>query len=290
MPAIPNIAFNHQKANQKDIEIINLDSLHARQHLIHSPYHPHRINFFNFLFIEAGEGAHMIDFERYSLSPGSMLFIQREQVHCFEFNEKIKGKIVLFTQNFLDTLHAHMCLPNFTPTHLNKLYSPQVKLDPQSQQRIANLLSEIEHEQSLPNGDSLIVMYLFSALAQTLHRLRPNLTEDKLSKEQSIRLARFFDLIQANFHCVRDASWYANQLNTTYKTLNQLCKAATGLTAKQMINSFSGIEMKRRLVVSNTTTQQLAYDFGFEDASNFIKYFKQLTGMTPTQFKQHYKP
>jgi methylphosphotriester-DNA--protein-cysteine methyltransferase len=131
-------------------------------------------------------------------------------------------------------------------------------------------------------------MYLFSALALTLHRLRPELEQHKLSQEQNTRFARFFELMQDNFQKVRDANWYANQLNTTYKTLNQVCKLATGLTTKQMIDAFTVIEIKRRLIINNTTSQQLAYNFGFDDASNFVKYFKNLTDLTPSQFYQKY--
>nr|PMH44182.1 hypothetical protein BCU66_04350 [Vibrio sp. 10N.286.49.B1]PMH82389.1 hypothetical protein BCU58_18500 [Vibrio sp. 10N.286.48.B7] len=57
---------------------------------------------------------------------------------------------------------------------------------------------------------------------------------------------------------------------------------------KQALDSYTTIEMKRRLVISSTTTQQMAYDFGFEDASNFVKYFKNLMGSTPTQFQKRF--
>lgn len=285
---IPSIGFNHQKANQKDIELLELSSFYGMHNLKHDPQQPHRVSFFIFIYIEEGEGIHMVDFAEYPYKPGSMLFIQREQVHSFDLQPDTKGKVLLFTQTFLDTLHANMRLPNYTPTHLNQLHSALVQLDEQSNQRINRLISEMVIEQQHKDSDPLIVMYLFSALAQTLHRLRPELIHDKLSKEQSIRLARFFELIQGNFHRVRDANWYANQLNTTYKTLNQVCKLATGLTVKQMLDSYTTIEMKRRLVISNTTTQQMAYDFGFEDASNFVKYFKNLTGSTPTQFQKRF--
>jgi AraC-like DNA-binding protein len=46
--------------------------------------------------------------------------------------------------------------------------------------------------------------------------------------------------------------------------------------------------MKRQLVVSNITSQKMALDFGFEDASNFVKYFKNHTQMTPSEFQKKY--
>ncbi|MGR5063733.1 helix-turn-helix domain-containing protein [Photobacterium sp. DNB22_13_2] len=289
--SIPNIGFNHQKTNQAEFEIIEFSSLYDMQNLKHDPQRPHRVSFFIFVYIEEGEGFHMVDFVDYPFTPGSMIFIQREQVHSFDLTSAIKGKVILFTQSFLDKLHTNMRLPNYTPTHLNQLHSPIIQFDEEDNLRASTLINEILAEQRHTSRSPLIVMYLFSALALHLHRLQPESIHDKLSAEQSVRLARFIELIQNNFDRVRDANWYAHQLNTTYKTLNQVCKLATGLTVKQMIDSYITIEMKRRLIISNTTSQQIAYDFGFEDASNFVKYFKKLTGLTPTQFqKKHHKP
>ncbi|MUK62330.1 helix-turn-helix domain-containing protein [Aliivibrio fischeri] len=285
---IPNITFNHDKNNKAEFEIIELSSLYERTTLSHSPEAPHRVSFFMVIHIERGEGKHMVDFEKYPFSAGSMIFVQREQVHAFDFSSKPQGKVLLFTQTFLDHVHINMRLPNYTPTHLNHQHTPLLTLDLQNNQRSHTLINEMIAEIKLSNSDPLIIMYLFSALALLLHRLRPEMRHDKLSTEQSIKLARFFTLMQKHFQQIRDANWYANQINTTYKTLNQVCKLATGLTAKQMIDAFVVIEIKRRLIITNTASQQIAYDFGFEDASNFVKYFKKQTSLTPAQFQKHY--
>jgi len=288
---IPKIGFNHEKTNQAEFEIVDLESLYQRDFGNHHPQHPHRINFFNLLYIEQGEGSHMVDFEEYPFSAGSFIFVQREQVHAFDFNSKAKGKTLLFTQAFLDQVHANMRLPNYTPTHLNCHHSPLIKLDKENNQRCQTLINEIIKETREPQADALIVMYLFSALSLILHRLRPELRHDKLSHVQSTKFAHFLDFLFMNFKKIRDANWYAGQINTTYKTLNQICKLATDLTAKQLIDSYTIIEIKRHLVVNPVTSQQIAYDFGFEDASNFVKYFKKQTNLTPSQFqKKYYQP
>jgi AraC-like DNA-binding protein len=285
---IPKVQFSHQKTALAEFEIVDLESLYQRQYT-HSPASPHRVNFFNFILIESGKGSHMIDFVEHRFSPGQLIFVQREQVHAFDFTDKPKGKVLLFTQAFLDQVHANMRLPNYTPTHLNSLHNPLIQLDADNYQRCQTLINDIGTEVTHPQPDPLIVMYLFSALSLILHRLQPKTRHDKLSHEQSAKFARFLDLLFTHFNAIRDANWYANQLNTTYKTLNQVCKLATDLTAKQLIDSYTIVEIKRRLVVNAITTQQMAYDFGFEDASNFVKYFKKQTALTPSQFQKKYQ-
>lgn len=285
---IPEIGFNHSKVDQAEFEIFELESLQQRSFTKHHPEQPHRVNFFNLIYIEQGEGSHMVDFQEHPFSAGSFIFVQREQVHAFDFSSKLKGKILLFTQSFLDQIHANMRLPNYTPTHLNRQHTPLLKLDKENNLRCQILMSEIINETHHLQSDPLIVMYLFSALSLILHRLRPELRHDKLSQQQSAKFARFLDLLFVHFKKIRDANWYANEINTTYKTLNQVCKLATDLTAKQLIDSYTIIEIKRRLIVNMVTSQKVAYDFGFEDASNFVKYFKKQTDLTPSQFQKKY--
>jgi AraC-like DNA-binding protein len=286
---IPNITFSRKHSNNAELQIVDLTELRQRKDITLNPEHPHRVKFFGFIYIESGHGSHIVDFEECPFKTGTVIFVQREQVHQFDFSHKPTGKVVLFTQAFLDKVHANMRLPNYTPTHFNIQHSPLLQLNLSEQEKSVTLIKQIIDEINNEQSDPLIVMYLFAAFALSLHRLRPEIKQDKLTQEMSVRFARFFELIQGNYHKVRDAKWYALQLNTTYKTLNHVCKLATGLTAKQLIDSFTILEIKRTLVVNNTNSTQIAYDFGFEDASNFVKYFKKLTNSTPSEFSKKYK-
>lgn len=282
---IPNIGFNHEKSANAELEILPLSDLYRGKTQDHDPQMAHRVSFYMIICIEQGNGSHMVDFIQYPFDSGTLIFLQPDQVHAFDFAKQPTGYVVLFTQTFLDRVHTNMRLPNYTPTHLSQQHSPLLKLNKHSQARVINAINEMEIEIAHPQSDPLIVMYLFSSLALGLHRLRPELRHDNINPEQSIKLGTFYKLLQSHFLTIRDANWYANKLHTTYKTLNSICKLSTGLTAKQMIDAFTLIEIKRRLVISNITTQKLAYDFSFDDASNFVKYFKKHTGVTPSQFQ-----
>ena len=286
---IPNVMFNHKQSQHSEIEVFELSSLAQRKPMGFDPQTPHRVHFFMVILIEQGTGLHQVDFEDYAFKPGSLIFVQREQVHSFDLSATPQGKVLRFTQDFLDQVHTNMRLPNYTPTHLNPQHSPLTQLDDTIYQRTHTLINEMMAEQNDEHKDTLLMMYLFSALVLLLRKKQMHTEIGKLSQEQSSKLARFFALLQTHYQQVRDATWYASQVNTTYKTLNTLCKLATGLTAKQMVDAFVIVEIKRQLVIRKVTSQEIAYEFGFEDASNFIKYFKKMTGFTPSQFQRKYK-
>lgn len=103
---IPTIGFDHKKSDQAEFEIFDLESLYQRENLDHSPQRPHRITFFMMVYTEHGTGFHMVDFKSYPFESGSIVFVRREQVHVFDFSSKPIGKVVIFTQAFLDQVQS----------------------------------------------------------------------------------------------------------------------------------------------------------------------------------------
>jgi len=63
----------------------------------------------------------------------------------------------------------------------------------------------------------------------------------------------------------------------------------TGLTASELINKKILIEVKRFLIFTNNSIEEIAYSFNFYDHSYFTKYFKKATGMTPKKYRESRK-
>ncbi|RTR29751.1 AraC family transcriptional regulator [Shewanella atlantica] len=287
---IPEVSFNHRKTDNREIEVIDLEELYGREYShSHHPGVPHRVHFNNLIYIEEGEGSHLIDFVNYPYQSGAFIFIQKNQVHAFDFSHKPKGKLLIFTQAFIDQALMNMRLSDFTPTHLAYSYQPVFFPNSEVMSSSKKLLAEINKELMHPQSNPLIVMFLFSSLSLMLHRVMPENQHDRLSKDQQAKFTGFIELLEHNFQRTRDAIYYADRLHTTYKTLNQICKMATSQTAKQLIDAHTILEAKRRLILDGLPTQQLAYEFGFEDASNFVKYFKKHTLLTPSRFQKQFK-
>lgn len=287
---IPLVGFNHVKTSNCEIEVIDLEALYQfKERLTHNPTLPHRVNFNHIIHIEEGEGTHLIDFVNYPYESGAFIFIQKNQVHAFDFSHKPKGKVLIFTQEFINQALTNMRLPEFVPTHLEYTYKPVFIPDPETISSSEILLTEISKELHYQESNPLITMFLFSSLSLILRRVMPENHHDKLNKNQLSKFNDFVARLETNFHRTRDATYYADQLHTTYKTLNQICKLACNQTAKQLIDAYTILEAKRRLVLDGLPTQQLAYELGFEDASNFVKYFKKHTLITPSRFQKQFQ-
>lgn len=284
---LPKVHFQQRHLNQiEGVEILDLNNLYSKAFQDHDPACPHRVEFHCLIYIEEGEGFHFVDFEQFPVMAGTCITINRHQVHAYDFKHKPQGKLLLFTEAFLESVRINIRTSVYAPFYLSSEYSPAFNLNTHTQNSCIAILNEIEKEQNAPAPDLLIIELLFSALIQKIENEKQLTYPSKTSDKRKKTFIQFLDLIEAHYRNTRDANDYADMMHITYKTLNQLCKTVSHQTAKQLIDAQVILQAKRELVIEHKQTQELAFELGFDDLSNFIKYFKKRTSMTPTQFRE----
>lgn len=95
----------------------------------------------------------------------------------------------------------------------------------------------------------------------------------------------FLRLVRANYRKERAIAFYADKLFISPKYLSLIIKEATGRSAAGWIDQYVLQEAKNLLRYSGKNVQQIAYELNFTNQSSFGKYFKHLTGLSPTQFQ-----
>jgi len=86
----------------------------------------------------------------------------------------------------------------------------------------------------------------------------------------------------------RKVSFYADKLLISTKKLNRITQEMLGQSVKKYIDEFLIIEIKRFLMNTNFTITEIAYKSGFEETTNFVKYFKKQTGLNPSEFRTQF--
>lgn len=286
---IPTLEFNPQNPITTGIEIIELEYIYERIPILtHDLSKPHRQEFHCLFYIEKGQGNHFIDFNHYPYSEGSFIVVNKSQIHAFDLKNRPQGKALIFTEEFISTTHTNIRMPFFAPNYLLESYAPILTCDAALKVSCESLLHEIQLEQLRSSPNNLLIHLLFASLLLMLLRERPSNYINQLSEKQTKQFTRFLNLLEEQVWETRDASVYAEMLHMSYKTLNQLCKLAVNKTAKQLIDAYTILEAKRGLVIEEMTVQSLAYRLGFDEDSNFVKYFKKNTSLTPAQFKKSF--
>lgn len=284
---IPTIAYSQRESSKKGIEIIELDSIYSRAPIsTDDPSKPHRVDFYILIYISEGSGKHFIDFKLYPYKTGSFIFINKEQIQSFDFVNKPSGKVILFNQAFVDQISSKLRLPIFSLDYLLNHYLPVFTADDELRQSCGLLLSEIKKESTKNNSDDFIIELLFSSVLLKIMRERPKKYHSSVNEKQINKIHQFLDLVEKNSISNRNVAFYADKMAMSYKQLNQLCKLSSKKTAKQLIDSYIIIESKRKLAIDQSSVKGVSYDLGFEEISNFIKFFKKHTQQTPSQFKK----
>lgn len=111
-------------------------------------------------------------------------------------------------------------------------------------------------------------------------------SHEKGSQRRRVYVHEFIKLVNANFTRERSVNFYAQKLFISPKYLSLLVKEVTGHSATKWIDDFVIMEAKNLLRFSGKNIQQVAYALNFSNQSAFGKYFKHLTGLSPTEYQK----
>lgn len=281
---IPNISFKSEK-NEKEFEFLDLSKLFAkiRTGLDHDPNKPHRVGFFALLIITKGTGSHSIDLKDYPLKKGTVLKIAKGQVHAFEKNPGYDGFLIVFTEEFV--LHYFSKSSIEFISHLYNYHISKTAVHGSSYNElfIEQLKDELETENDYAQKN--IVAALLELYLLRLERLAQTQDSPKRHQRNYPLFIEFKNLVEEKYTATRNVKDYADMLSVSTKHLNGIVKEFTLNTAKHFIDHFVILETKRTIASSNYSLKEIGYAVGFDEVTNFTKFFKKHTGVTPKQFK-----
>ncbi len=286
MNNIPNISFQSE-VNKTDFDFINLSKLFARFDAIkdHNPSLPNRISFFALLIVTKGTGKHQIDLKDYKLKEGTVLKIAKGQVHAFQKNPKYEGFLIVFTEDFVMNYFSKS-----TTKLIAHLYNYHLAT-PLNNDKAANQDFLKQVKQELKSTDTYARINILAVMLELyLLRIERNSRIDKSphNSKQYITFIEFKNLVESKYTTTRNVKDYASQLFISTKTLNQVVKEFTFNTAKFFIDQYVILEAKRAIVSTNYSFKEIAFDLGFDEVTNFTKFFKKKMNTTPKDFRvQH---
>lgn len=98
---------------------------------------------------------------------------------------------------------------------------------------------------------------------------------------------RFIVAVENNFKQERSVSSYADMLCVSPKHLSAVVKEVSGRTAGEWIDLYVVAEIKRLLMSTDLSIQEISCKLQFVNQSFFGKYFKSHTGMSPREFRNN---
>lgn len=279
---IKSISF--RKGLSNEIEIISIADTVAKHR--NNIVLPHRDNYYNIFWYQKGSATHLVDFKPIQIRENSLLFVNKNRVQTLDSTADYDGKFLLFTEAFFDKYPEDIKYLRNNILFNDLLEEPVLNIEGNSS--IISVFQDIETELAKSNDE---VQY------HILHNLLHNLlllSERERRKNGFNQIEKGIDLdktiefrntLENKFRSIKTVSGYASVMSISERKLNKALTAVLGKTAKELIDERIILEAKRMLAHTNYSIKEIGFELGFDEPTNFIKYFRKQEGKTPVEFR-----
>lgn len=251
---------------------------------------PHRAQFYHILWIEKGNGTHFVDFNPIKIEDNTILFVPYNSVNMFDVDGSYQGKAILFTNNFFcknnqdhQFLHSSILFSDLYTT-ANLKVNPQI-----SDLKVLLNFMATEYNRVQDSAQFQILhnmLHIF--LLQSEREMRKQGFEELKPSANLDYLILFKELLEQKFCTEKSVNKYASELSISEKQLHKATTTLLNKSPKQIIAERILLEAKRLLAHSNQPIKEIAYELGYDEPTNFIKYFRKHTNSTPSEFREKF--
>ena len=245
---------------------------------------PMKFTAFTSIFVRKGNCRFEINLQEYEIEAPCVVNIASSDIMQPLFiSDDFEGGFVVMSSRFVKDFHNEIKDPGVLSLIRQ---SPLIRIMPQAVADIEMLYRQLRSMISENSEPYIYQAILHTALAFFYHTaLRCIKKEREGTSTASHITTRFLKLARENFKKERFMDFYARELEITSKHLGRTIKAQTGFTASEWLDRMVILEAKVLLKSSTMTIQQIAEELNFPSQSFFGKYFKNIVGVSPKEFR-----
>lgn len=230
----------------------------------------------------------------YDFEDGQIMFIAPGQVIAPSeptSGQESTGWTLLFHPDFIrrSPLASKINQYSFFSYAVNE----SLHISEQEKQTLAELIKQIARElnQNIDQHSQSLIVSTIELLLNYCNRFydrqfysRANMNKDTISDFESLLLTYY----QANTQLeqgIPSVAYCGKELGISPNYLSDLLKKETGKTAKEHIQQFVVETAKNKLLGTNLSISNIAFDLGFDYPAHFTKLFKSATNFSPSEFR-----
>lgn len=250
-----------------------------------------KTDFFSFYFFRRANGYLLLNFRKVELRDGMVLLLSPHQQQEWHVDEaELDYTFLIFREDFMRTFIADKFFVYRLLYYYQTDTPPYLFAAPEELAEYMRLLGKIKQELLHPVADtySLIVSVLYYLLV-VINRAYAKTYRLPVEVPKNNYAFQFKDLLEKHIRTVQRVQEYADMLRVSRITLNNSVVAQFGVSATHLLKQRLLEELKNELLFSDRNVSQLADEFHFSDPSHLMRFFKQQTGKTFTQYITDYQ-
>lgn len=246
----------------------------------------YKTNFFEFYFFRKAEGYMLLAGRKIILHPNMVLVISPFQLQEWHVDlDKLDYTFLIFQEEFINNFLSDKyfmyrllyCYQHDYPTFFDM-----------STEEMAPLLSQLlqmKKELRNPIADSyhMIVACLYQFLL-LLNRFYANRFDLPFDPPLNNYAYQYKELLEKNISEKTRVADYAEMMNISRVTLNKAVMREFGLSAVHLLKQRLLQEVKSDLLFTGLSVKEIAYRLHFSESNHLMRFFKQMTGQTISEF------
>ena len=250
-----------------------------------------KTDFFSFYFFRRANGYVLLNFRKIELRDDMVLLLSPHQQQEWHVDEaELDYTFLIFREDFMRTFIADKFFVYRLLYYYQTDTPPYLFAAPEELAEYMRLLGKIKQELLHPVADAynLIVSVLYYLLV-VINRAYAKTYRLPVEVPKNNYAFQFKDLLEKHIRDMQRVQEYADMLRVSRITLNNSVVAQFGVSATHLLKQRLLEELKNELLFSDRNVSQLADEFHFSDPSHLMRFFKQQTGKTFTQYITDYQ-
>lgn len=236
------------------------------------------------IFVRKGHCKFEINLQEYEIQAPCVVNISSSEImQPLSISDDFDGAFVVMSSRFVEDFKREINDPSLIGMIKR---SPLMNITPQAlsdfemfYRQMRTLTSETENPYIYKSVLHTVLAFFYHTATMCFHQ------EREAGSTATHITSRFLKLARDNFKKERFMDFYARELGITSKHLGRTIKAQTGFTASEWLDRMVILEAKVLLKSSSMSIQQIAEELNFPSQSFFGKYFKNIVGVSPKEFR-----
>lgn len=256
-------------------------------------FYPVRFDALLVMLVHSGRACMGVDVRKYHLEPNT-LGVLRPGCYLTSFEIEGDGPLTATVLGCTEKVEDRIAptLDDIMPLLLKSHIDPVMKLKDGGVEALKPYIDLLKTVAGNSADNTLLAKKaacLFKAAIYEVMDKRVTDPEHSFSGRNREISAHFLFLLGQHFRHHRDLEFYASKMSITPKHLSTVLKAEYGLTAGKWIEDYVVREAKILLTQTSMQIKDVATRLNFSSQAFFGKYFRNATGISPSEFRSQNK-
>jgi AraC family L-rhamnose operon regulatory protein RhaS len=259
----------------------------------------HRHSFFEMIYVLKGSGVHLLNGNKYSYKKGDFFLLTPDDMHSFESLTVSTFCIIDFTKHFLMKTHrrdeSNSGLNDFFKKteyifHNHNKIKGDLIVNEKDRVFIQILIDQLifEKKNELSMRDSILQNIVFLLLNLVGRNIQQNLASNLNGTNRRIIIHEITYYIHEHIYDKEliTVEQIASHFNKSKDYISIYFKKHTKSSLKEYIIQYKLNLVQTRLIYSDLTISEIAYELNFTDESHLNKTFRKMFGQTANQYRK----